>query len=317
MQELAIFFSAFVPAYQKPYLSVFDQLSQLKKRGIIVTDESQALDHLKQINYYRLSAYWYPFRATAHSQVQDNFKPDTHFQTIIDLYLFDKKLRLLMLDALESIEIALRTAVALQLGQHDPWAYRNPKYLDGKFVKRNAHMKWLQQFDDKAKKSKEPFAEHFRSKYPSEDFPLWMGVELLDFGALSCLLNGMRYSDQRPIAYQYGIPRPELLTSWVWTLCFVRNVCAHHARLWNRSLVAQPKQPRSGEIQVLDHLDRNAYTRFYAASAICRFMLTTIMPTSNWSDQLKAHISTFPQNSHVSFSASGFPHTWENESLWN
>lgn len=317
MQGLAIFFCAFVPTYQKPYLSVPDQLAQLQKRGIIVTDESQALGYLKQINYYRLSAYWYPFRTTNQSLVQDHFKPDTHFQTVIDLYLFDKKLRLLMLDALETIEIALRTAVTLQLGQHDPWAYRKPQYLDGKFVKQGDHTKWLQQCDDKAKQSKEPFVEHFRQKYPSSHFPLWIAVELLDFGVLSRFLSGMRYTDQREIARQYGIPRPDLLTSWVRTLCFVRNVCAHHARLWNRSLVVQPKQPRPGEIQALDHLTRNAYTCFYAAAAICRFLLTTIMPSSNWSDQLQAHVSTFPQNAHVRFSASGFPHAWENEPLWN
>ncbi|MCL6755017.1 Abi family protein [Nostoc sp. CCCryo 231-06] len=302
--------------YQKPYLSVAGQLAQLQSRGIIVTDKSQALDYLKQLNYYRLSAYWYPFRVTNQSIVQDQFKPDTHFQTVIDLYLFDKKLRLLMLDALESIEIALRTAVVLQLGQYDSWAYRNRKYLDGKFVKTGKHTKWLQQFDDKAKQSHESFAEHFRNKYPSSDFPIWMAVELLDFGSLSYFLSGMRYSDQRQIACQYGIPRPDLLTSWVRTLCFVRNVCAHHARLWNRSLVNQPKRPRQQEIRELDHLTGDAYTRFYSAAAICRFLLKTIMPSSGWSDQLKTHATTFPKNAHVSFSASGFPNTWENELLW-
>lgn len=316
-QGLAIFFSAFVPAYQKPYLSIPDQLLQLQQRGIIVPNQYQALDYLKQINYYRLSAYWYPFRATTQFQVEDHFKPGTSFQTVIDLYLFDKKLRLLMLDALETIEIALRTAVALQLGQHEPWAYRKPQYLDGKFVSMGHHAKWLQQFDDKARDSKEPFAEHFRQKYPSSEFPLWMAVELLDFGVLSRLLSGMRYPDQRQIARQYGIPRPDLLTSWVWTLCFVRNVCAHHGRLWNRSLTVQPKQPRSGEIRVLEHVERNAaYTRFYAAAAICRFLLAAIMPSRSWSDQLKAHVSTFPKNAYVSISASGFPHDWENEPLW-
>ncbi len=305
-----------MPVYQKPYLSIADQLTQLQNRGIIVTDKFQALGYLKQLNYYRLSAYWYPFRATNQSIVQDHFKPDTHFQTVIDLYLFDKKLRLLMLDALESIEIALRTAVTLQFGQYNPWAYRDPKYLDGNFVKKGNHTKWLQQFDDKVKHSHESFVEHFRNKYSSSDFPIWMAVELLDFGSLSYFLSGMSYSDQRQIACQYGILRPNLLISWVRTLCFVRNVCAHHARLWNRSLVNQPKRPRQQEIRELDHLTDDAYTRFYAAAAICRFLLKIIMPSSDWSDQLKAHVSTFPQNAHVSFSASGFPITWENEPLW-
>jgi len=316
MQDLAVFFSTFVSVYQKPYLSIPDQILQLQQRGLIVTDKSQALNYLKQINYYRLSAYWYPFRITTQFRVEDHFKPGTRFQTVIDLYLFDKKLRLLMLDALESIEIALRTAVALRLGWHDPWAYRKSQYLNNRFVSSGNHAKWLQQFDDKAHDSKEPFVKHFQQKYPSSKFPVWMAVELLDFGSLSHLLSGMRYPDQRQIAREYGIPHPDLLTSWVKTLCLVRNVCAHHARLWNRSLTMQPRQPRIGEIQAFDHIDSSAYTRLYATAVICCFLLKTTTPLSNWSDQFKAHISTFPQSPHVSLSASGFPANWGNEPIW-
>ena len=267
MQELAIFlFVLSVSRYQKPYLSASDQLAQLVERGIIVTNESQALGYLKQINYYRLSAYWYPFRAQKQSILQDHFKPDTYFQTVIDLYLFDKKLRLLTLDALESIEVALRTAVVFQIGQYDPWAYRDPTYLNDKFVKDDKHELWLQQLDAKVKQSKESFVEHFRLKYPSSDIPIWIAVELLDFGSLSIFLSGMRSVDQYQIASQYGIPRPDLLVSWVRTLSFVRNVCAHHARLWNKLLVIQPKKLHLLEIKELDHLSSNSYKKFWLFS---------------------------------------------------
>lgn len=318
MQELAIFlFVLSVSRYQKPYLSASDQLAQLVERGIIVTDRSQALGYLKQINYYRLSAYWYPFRAKNQSILQDHFKPDTYFQTVIDLYLFDKKLRLLTLDALESIEVALRTAVVFQIGQHDPWAYRDPMYLNGKFVKDGKHKQWLQQLDDKVKQSKETFVEHFQLKYPSSDIPVWIVVELLNFGSLSIFLSGMRHIDQCQITSQYSIPRPDLLVSWVRTLSFVRNVCAHHARLWNKLLVSQPKKLYPLEIKELDHLNSDTYKKFYFAACICLFLLKTIMPSSKWAEQLKTHVSTFPQSCHVSFFQSGFPSTWESEQLWN
>lgn len=319
--------------YQKPYLSVPEQLALLKQRGMVVTDDAKAQQYLERIGYYRLSAYWYPFRKETRATlpdgsiqkvVEDDFKPGAEFQTIVELYVFDKRLRLLMLDVLERIEVALRTDVALQLGLHDPHAHRSPTNLDGKFTRpanagRSKHDGWLFRLDERAQNSKEQFAEHFRQKYPQCHMPIWIAVELLDFGPLSFLISGMKTNDLRVIADRYGIPRPELLPKWVWSLSFVRNVCAHHSRLWNKPLVNQVKPPRPSEVPALDHLasDRFALSRLYGAVAVARHMLHAINPSTSWPERLKELVATFPTvNPHVSFRSSGFPDGWEQHDLW-
>lgn len=295
---------------------------------MIITDQPRAENYLRRIGYYRLSAYWYPFRRStvtqdaqgrAQASVHDDFKPDTDFPSVLALYVFDKKLRLLLLDALERIEIALRTDVALLLGHKDPWAHRDPSRLHGNFAKKahwrtgtTAHAEWLARLDKIAGRSMDEFAQHFRRKYPASPLPIWMAVELLEFGMLSRFIEGMTVADQDTLARKYGLPRRELLTSWVRTLTFVRNVCAHHGRLWNRSLIDQPKPPMKGEIPDLDHLasDRFAQERLYAAVAIVRFMLRIINPTSGWADRLRTHLGTFPASPHLTFGSTGFPANW-------
>ncbi|WP_112662189.1 Abi family protein [Microvirga flavescens] len=294
-----------------------------------IPDTQKAHEYLTRIGYYRLSAYWYPFRETvlkADGTVQalDTFKPDTSFKTAVDLYAFDKALRLQLLDVLERIEIAVRTSVSLRLGAYDPFAHRNGAFLDGRFARpdpktgRVKHSEWLQKLDDKEVSSKEEFADHFRTKYHGSHMPVWIAVELLDFGPLSHFLAGMRWVDKSAIATQYGVPKPDLFVSWIRALSVARNVCAHHARLWNKPLVDQPKMPAHNEIPILDHLVRSPYrnTRLYAACALARYMLLVVNPRTKWPSRLKEHLKTFPRNPHISLQSSGFPRDWENLPLW-
>jgi abortive infection bacteriophage resistance protein len=106
----------------------------LKSRGLGVSDDARAVAYLERIGYYRLSGYWYPFRIRAGtgpaSVIGDNFRAGTEFGHVVDLYVFDKKLRLLMLDAIERVEIALRTSIAQILGPLGCWAH----YLEYSFM---------------------------------------------------------------------------------------------------------------------------------------------------------------------------------------
>ena len=320
--------------YAKPYLDVPQQVDLLISRGMTITDRLRAEDYLRRIGYYRLSAYWYPFRnsiltpdARGKPQrvIYDDFKPGTDFGVTLALYVFDKKLRLLLLDALERIEIALRTDAALLLGWKDPWAHRDPGCLHGNFARKvpqktglTAHAAWLRKLDKIAARSKDEFAQHFRQKYRNSKLPIWMAVELFDFGMLSRLIDGMIVADKDVLAWKYGLPRRELLTSWLRTLNFVRNVCAHHGRLWNRPLDDEPKPPLLGELPELDHIARNrlAQQRLYAAMAILRFMLRIINPSTSWAERLKAHLATFSDNPNLSFDGMGCPAEWQKEPLW-
>lgn len=315
-------------SYQKPFLALPDQLERLKQRGLSVTDDARAIAYLERIGYYRLSGYWHPLResrvgASGQPELTDRFRETAEFRQVVELYVFDKKLRLLMLDAIERVEVALRTQIALHLGAHDPWAHRNAGLLDGRFTRHRGgpsrHDLWLRRLDDSTGRSREDFVTHFNKTYPSSPLPIWVAIELWDFGMLSHFLDGMRYRHQRQIAMKYGINRPELLVSWVRAINFVRNVCAHHARLWNRPLVDQPKPPRIGEIPLLDHVasDRFAQARLYAVAVILRFLLQGVNPSTTWPTRLKELTRTFPTAPGIAFDRTGFPAGWDAMQLWD
>lgn len=123
---------------------------------------------------------------TGQWKVLDQFLDGTTFKQATDLYTFDGRLRLILLDALERIEVSLRTEVALTLGAHDPKAHRQANNFHKDFTKPNKkngpsrHREWLQRLDERFLSSKDKFAEHFRSNYPNDDMPVWIAVELLD-----------------------------------------------------------------------------------------------------------------------------------------
>lgn len=323
-----------LPPYRKPHLDVSGQLALLLGRGMAVADPAKAAAYLERIGYYRLSGYWYPLRQSqvvpapggkATTEVLDTFCPGASFAQAIDLYVFDKRLRLLFLDATERIEVALRVDIALLLGARDPWAHRSPALLHGNFARRVnpntgriSHQDWLARLDQAASRSKEEFVQHFTSRY-SGPLPIWIAVELWDFGMLSTFFAGMAASDRVTVATKYGVQRPELLVSWMRAINHVRNICAHHGRLWNRSPADQPKPPKTGEIALLDHLasDTYAQTRLYGVAAPMQYLLRFINPTTSWSDRLCGHLGGFPSAPGVAAGQTGFSAGWEKLPLWN
>ncbi len=235
--------------------------------------------------------------------VEDDFRQGTAFQNVMDLYVFDKRLRLLFLDALERIEVALKVDIALLLGARDPWAHRDPNQLHGRFSKvidsktgQNEYQKWLGRLDSTFSRSKDEYVKHFKRKYWGEYPPIWIAIELWDFGMLSVFLGDMKIADQTTLAAKYGLARPELLTSWVRNLNHIRNICAHHSRLWNRSPADQISPPRTSESSLLDHLstDPFALTRLYASAVAVQYLLRTINPTSSWGKPVEITLQDFP-----------------------
>lgn len=296
-----------------------------------ITDLSKAESCLGRIGYYRLSAYFYPFRKSTtinnQTKILDDFRENTSFTTAFDLYVFDKKLRLLVLDALERIEVAIRTDISLTLGKHSPWALEDPDLLDGKFSKiaanqstsKTKHDEWLDRLKKKFGRSKEDFAKHFKNKYIESMPPIWIAVELWDFGTLSHFYAGMKKLDRDNIALNYGIPEGRMLESWLRCLNDIRNICAHHSRLWNRPLVSTPTLPKDGQMDSLQHIiaDNNGRTRLYCALVLMRMLLIKINPSSTWHQRLKDHISTLPPHPILLEASAGFPADWRKHPVWN
>lgn len=318
--------------YTKPHLSIPDQVKLLESRGMQVNDRARAERYLRRLGYYRLSGYWYPARQTQLIQVdgkpvfvaQDTFRPGTTFDRAVDLYVFDKRLRLLLLDAIERIEVSLRVEAALLMTARDALAYRNPSELHGNFAKRadpvtgrTRHDDWLRRFDESAARSKEEFVDRFRRKY-STPLPMWIAIELWDFGQLSHFISGMKVNDLSRLAAVYDLPRHDLLASWVRTINQVRNVSAHHSRLWNRVLTDIPKQLRAGELPALDHLTIAGAPRerLYVAAAIIQHFMHIVSPNSTWGQRFQTLVGTFPAGPGIALRHAGFPQDWEKLDLW-
>lgn len=260
--------------YRKPALTFEAQLQQLKDRGLNVADEPAALQWLSQVSYYRLSAYSLPFRQS------DRFAPGTDFSDIAALYDFDRRLRLLMLDAIERIEVSVRTALTYDLAHaHGPFGHVDHRNFAPAF----RHARFMEELAKEEARAKETFAEHFRATYTSEaHLPIWMATELISFGALSQLYAHASPTIRRSVASRYGV-QESVFGNWLHALSYVRNVCAHHKRLWNRDLAIRPMIPRND--RVLSRLNMSN-RRFAAIFAVAIHLIRRIAPDSTWAERV-------------------------------
>lgn len=313
----------------KQWLSFADQLQQLQVRGLQVDNSDAALAYLERLGYYRLSGYWYPLRAV--DQVAsadqgkavrlDTFVPGSRFEDVVRLYVFDKKLRLLALDALERIEIAVRVDIAHLLGQREASAHENPACLHGNFAKKliikgsdagkTQHQVWLAKYRSLCHRArKDPFVVHHLQQYGA--LPIWAAIELWDFGLLSKLFAGLKHKDQQTIAAVYGVPNGQVFAQWLRSLNFIRNVSAHHSRLWNINVLEMsPVSPDwPGRLN-------NARPFFYFC--MLQQLLNVICPNSSWGRRFQDLLSKdFPMvaNRTVSLADFGVIVDWDTWPLW-
>lgn len=313
----------------KSWLSFEDQLRQLEARGLQVDNPAAALDYLERLGYYRLSGYWYPLRKFDEraSQTQDKtvrrdtFILGSRFEHVVQLYVFDKKLRLLAMDALERIEMAVRVDVAYLLGKRDPVAHENPACFHGNFAKKKIangpdkgktqHQVWLEKYQALLRRSrKEPFVSHHEQKYGN--LPIWAAIEIWDFGLLSKLFAGMKHEDQSEIAAMYGAPNGIAFAQWLRSLNFIRNVSAHHSRLWNINVVERSAVPADWPAR----LD-NARPFFYLS--LMQQLLNVICPNSTWGQRVTTLLeSEFPKFPHglLSIKEMGVVADWAESAPW-
>ena len=312
--------------YTKPYLDIDEQILLLESRGMDIGDRALSVRALSQIGYYRLSAYWYPFREIQNNIRTDQFRDGAKLHDAVALYVFDKKLRLHILDAIERIEIALRTSITLKMGRFGPLAHRDAAYVHGNFNRsrrpggRTKFQDWMTRLDKCEERSRDEFVTHFRSKYTSERFlPIWISVEVWELGLLSHFLAGMRHADAQAIGQEFGVVDVRVLPSWTRALTFVRNVCAHHGRLWNRAMVDQPRFPRRGQIPEMDHVlaSRTSQEKLYGVCTILAYLTKQLNAGTNWHLRTKELLQTFPNSDLFSTSSAGFPRNWAQEALWN
>jgi len=260
--------------FTKPAKTYAEQLDLLLSRGLVVADRARAEHYLRNLNYYRLRAYLMPFEVdhTAHT-----LRAGTDFESVLALYVFDRALRVLIMDATERFEVALRTRWAYHLAHaHGPHAHLNrglfrPDRYPDNFRELTANVQ----------RSREDYVAHFREKYDEPLPPVWAVCEVMSLGTLSRWYGDLkRRSDRQAIARELCVDE-RVLVSFAHHLTHVRNLCAHHSRTWNRRFTFTPKLPRGGPAAHLP-LNESAPRRLYNTLVLLAFFLDQTSPGHRW-----------------------------------
>lgn len=296
--------------FNKPALTIEQQVAQLIRRGMTVSDIEAARHHLCHINYYRLRAYWLPDEQPAATPGDHAFKPGTRFETILDLYGFDRKLRLLVMDAIERVEVSLRTRWAYELAnRYGPSAHEDVAL----FRDADKHERCLNNIRAELGRSRETFVQHYRQTYSDPAMPpLWVVCEVMSFGQLSEWYQNLSDSkDRKSIAQTYGVDE-QILESVCHHLTYVRNVCAHHSRLWNREMTISMKLPRNPD-WLGACFNAAVPKRLYNTLVMLTYLLDVISPESRWRANLLALLGQHPK---INLIAMGFPEDWRVSTIW-
>jgi abortive infection bacteriophage resistance protein len=283
--------------YKKQPMQFSDQLVLLKQRGLNTNDDKRVVNYLQQISYYRLSAYFLPYQLQ-----KDKFNNDISFDHILDTYLFDRDLRLLVFDTIERIEVAIRTQFVYTMAM----TYNNSHWHDDKSLFKPPYKNYqgyyvdpyndFQKIISKAIDTKNPevFIKHYINKYDSpKNPPSWMSIELLTVGELSRIYNGLaKNSDKQKIADFFGLHR-NTFKSWLHSLTYVRNICAHHSRLWNREFAIRPEILKKPKFPWIDSIYNNNGRIFYFLCTV-QYLLNRANPQNSLRIKLNTLFNKYP-----------------------
>jgi abortive infection bacteriophage resistance protein len=297
--------------FEKKPLTLEQQVALLNERGLIIDDVEKAYLYLSNISYYRLSAYWYTF--LEHPKSEHRFVGNTTFVKVLDTYVFDRKLRLLIFDEIERIEIALRTTLIY----HYCLEYGNNWYEEKPLFKgKDTYFYKLQEILlSEMGKTSEVFIRHYREKYnkPANP-PAWMALELASFGQLSTLFKNLKSCPARKRVAEHFKLDDVVLESWLEALSYVRNACAHHMRLWNRKLPKSPiipKKPRAVWLKENPSFDQQ--NKIYLTLSVISYLLGAISPGNSFNKKINILLTSYPE---IPKHYMGFTPQWQSEELW-
>lgn len=301
-----------VPFTKQP-TTFADQVSLLKQRGMLIPDEQKAAFYLSQLNYYRFAAYCLPFEQ---DHASHQFQAGTGFEDVFNLYVFDRELRLLVLDAIERFEVSLRTQLAYHLSHNHTTAH--PHLKPQIFHNPVIYGACLNKLDNDINRSREEFIKHLTQKYEELQPPIWAVVELMTMGQLSKWFSNIEArADRQAISRIYGLDE-KVMTSFCEHLSLVRNHAAHHARLWNRDFTKTPMLPRRGDQKLINSLFNLSDTdrrlrKLYNTFVLLAYLMNTICGENHWAMRLKELIDSH----HVDPAKMGFPTDWQQKDIWN
>lgn len=301
--------------YVKTPKSNIDLVVLLQSRGL-VAHPTALLRILETVGYYRFSGYLHPFREPN----SDTYRTNTSLETVWGIYMFDRHLRLMTMDALARIEIAVRAIITRCHTNFiaDPFSYTIPANMPKLPPAKHAGL--LSRIADSTHKaSNDPKIRHLATEYGITDYPpIWTMMEIVPLGVVTFYYHGLPDEVQKAIADTFHV-RPNVFGQWLMALKNTRNICAHHSRLWNFHIVA-PFTKKIGRdphlepfIECLSRQTNFNYTATFTVLSLCAYCMGIIRPESKWKERCRALLKTA---SPFILRGMGAPADWETLALW-
>jgi len=313
--------------FAKHWSDIQTQISVLTSRGLIIADPVKATEFLAYINYYRFTGYCLRFQQMPNVSGVRTFSAGVNFEDVVDLCTIDRDLRDVFSQGLELVEISARAAIADEFGK----AYDALGHLDAtNFAPAFSRLphgavptdptpfdRWRDKLRSEVRRSRELFVTHFQRTYLEyPDLPIWMSCEIASFGSISKLYENMKRPEQRAISNRYGL-QPGDLDSWLHSFVYLRNVCAHHARLWDKSLSITPSVPPGHRWDAVRQAPNNS---LYVAAMTLNWMLTRgsvpKMAADAWRRAFSSLMDSFEKRFPAFIPFTGFPTGWQALDPW-
>lgn len=298
--------------YSKSEITIQEQIDQLKSRGLIISNEGIAKKFLENISYYRLAGYWWPMQA---DKTLHTFKPNSTFENVLNIYNFDRELRILIFDVIERVEVGFRTKLIYHLSHElSPWWFEDSTY----FKDAVEHNKTLNSLDRELQQTKEVFITEHYKKYHTDTRrpPAWKTLEVVSFGVISKFYGNLKSTigSKDSISAELGTVNHTFLPSWLQSIAQIRNICAHHGRLWNKNLPGRPKLLPNPPMPWIANVPAvNEHYMLYVHLCCMKYLMNTINPGNSFTQNLQDLLAKYP---NIDPNALGMKTNWFNEPLW-
>ncbi len=290
--------------------TITEQIQLLKDRGMLFRDENSAIHFFENISYYRLKGYWWEMQ---YDEITHNFKEKSYFEDVIDLYEFDRELRLYVFDALERIEIALRTKLIHQLSlSYGPLWYLNYSI----FTNGIAQMSIAGHLSAEISRSKEQFIIKHNLKHKNELPEAWKALEVASLGSLSKIYKNLNHQlpQKAIIANEFGFNAHSDFSSFLEAITVIRNVIAHHSRLWNNNITTKYLWPKNAKKPPLIYVpNEQQRAKFFPLLSLILYTIEYVNHTNTVKTNFYKLIEKYPT---VELFKMGFPKNWKEQPAW-
>lgn len=274
--------------------TVEEQLQILEKRGLVIENRGRAIEILRNVNYYTLTGYLFPFKQG------EKYQNGTSMNLAIKLYHFDNEIRNILMAPMVEAEEKLKTRIAYNIAiahPEDPLIYTDINY----FKSENDHSRFMADFQNNVRNNREvPFVKHHIQKYRSQ-FPIWVAVNLFTLGNLKYLYKNIPSRDRKNISREFNLS-PKTFDSWIDTLRILRNKLAHNMRLYRTTFQRTPKLEKHHTVRIENN-------RLFANFVLLKYLLDN---SEVWKEAvINLDRILIKYQDSIELSSIGFPKDWK------